>query len=264
MKTTRPGATRTLLQESFALQSARRRAKLGVWPEPTKPSNMATSYIPPKNTDFQSWLLNFSTLLTASPTTYGLVSGDATTVAAQYTAWHEAYLLVQNPSTKTSVTVAAMNAARATAEAIVRPYAVSISLNAGVTNDDKTAIGVTVKKTIPTPVPPPTTTVTLSLVSGAHLTHQLGYKDTSTPTAKAKPPGVIALQLFRAVGLTPATDPSQAVYYDVWTKSPNISTFQSADVGKVCSYFARWATRGGPGGSAQYGPWSAAFNVQIM
>lgn len=246
------------------MQFARWAVKTEVLTESAKTTTMATSYIPAKNADFQSWLLNFSTLLTAAPTTYGLVAGDATTVAAQYTAWHTAYLAATDPTTRTSVTVAAMNAARATAEAIVRPYAVSISLNAGVSNSDKTAIGVTVAKTIPTPVPPPTTTVTLSLISGQHLTHQLGYKDTSTPTAKAKPPGVIALQLFRAVGLTPATDPSQAVYYDNWTKSPNISTFQAGDVGKVCSYFARWATRGGPGGSSQYGPWSAAYNVNIM
>lgn len=230
-----------------------------------RPTNMATPpYIPASDSGFDAWLANFSTLITAAPTTYGLVAGDATAIAAQQTAWAAAYALVVNPATKTAVTVAAKDAARATAESVVRPYAVQISQNPGVTNGDKTAVGVTVKKTIPTPVPPPTTTPTLSLVQGSPLSHQLAYRDTSTPTSKSKPAGAIQIQLNRAVGVAFTVDPDAAAFYAMWTKSPNVSTFDSTQVGMKCTYFARWVTRGGPGGASQFGPWSAPLQLMVM
>lgn len=225
---------------------------------------MATNYIPTSNADFANWLANFSTLLTASPTTYGLVTGDATAVAAQNTAFQSAYTAATDPTTRTSPTVAAMQTKRTQAEAVVRPLAVRISLNAGVTDLNKTAIGVTVRKTVPTPVPPPTTTPALSLQSGTHLNHQLRYYDTSTPTAKAKPVGSTGIEIWRNIGTTAATDPAQCSYYQTWTKSPNISTFLAGDVGKICTYYSRWVTRGGPGGTAQTGPWSASLVLAIM
>lgn len=224
----------------------------------------SSDYIPAKDIDFDTWLNNFSTLLTAAPTDYGLVAGDATAVAGVTTTWNAAWALVANPATKTAPAVADKDAARASAEALVRPYAVSISLNPGVSDMNKASIGVTVRKVVPTPIPPPTTTPTLALVSAAPLTHALSYKDTSTPTTKSKPFGAIGIQVFRAIGTVPAVDPAQAVYYNQWTKSPNVSSFSSGDVGKTCTYFARWITRGGPGGAVQAGPFSAPLALTIM
>lgn len=225
---------------------------------------MNPPYIPAPNAQFNDWIANFASLITASPTTYGLVSGDATTINAVATPWAAAYTAATDPTTRTSVTVAAMQAARAAAESVVRPYAVQISQNSGVTNDDKVAVGVTVRITTPTPIPPPTTVPALSLIAGTHLAHQLRYYDTSTPTTKAKPFGAIGIEVWRSIGTVPATDPAQCDYYGTWTKSPNVSTFGAGDVGKVCTYFVRWVTRGGAGGVAQTGPWSTALNLGIM
>lgn len=225
---------------------------------------MATSYIPAKDADFSAWLQNFSTLLTATPTLYGLVSADAVIVAGQNTAFQAAYTLATDPSTRTSPTVADKTAARNTAEVTVRPYAIQIALNAGVSDMDKVAIGVTVAKTIPTPVPPPTTTPTLSLVAGTSRTHQLAYRDSATPTSKGKPAGSTGIQIFRAIGVVPAIDPTQAVYYQNWTKSPNLSEFGTGDVGKICTYFARWMTTSGPAGTSQFGPWSTPLALTVM
>jgi len=96
------------------------------------------------------------------------------------------------------------------------------------------------------------------------MAHQLRYFDTSTPTTKAKPFGAVSIQIVRSVGTSAATDPDQCKFYDLWTKSPNISAFDVADVGKICTYFARWVTRGGPGGASQYGPWSASLTLTVM
>lgn len=225
---------------------------------------MQTPYIPPPDADFNNWVNNFSTLLTAAPTTYGLVAGDATAVAAVVATWNTAYPAATNPATRTSVTVADKDAARLAAVNLIRPLAVSISLNGGVANMDKTAIGVTVRTTTPTPVPPPTTAPALSLESAIHNQQTLRYYDTATPDTKAKPPGATGIQVWRAVGVTPAVDPSQCGYLDTWTKSPNSVNYDGTTVGKIATFFARWTTRSGPGGATQYGPWSAPLSVAIV
>lgn len=216
-------------------------------------------YIPSSDSGFDAWLTNFSALLTAAPTTYGLIAGDAVIVAAQQVAYNAAFVTATTPATRTSPTIAAKDAARATALATVRPYAVNISLNAGVADLDKIAIGVTVAKLVPTPVPPPLTVPVLSLVSATHLVQQLAYRDTATPTSKAKPPGVTGMEIWRSIGTTASVDPSQADFNGIVTKSPLVQQFQAGDVGKVVTYWARWVTRGGPGGQAQTGPWSTSL-----
>lgn len=225
---------------------------------------MNTDYIPSTDSGFDSWLTNFSTLLTGAPTDYGLTAPDAVIVAAERSAYHTAYVAATDPSTRTVATIAAKDAARVSAESIVRPYAVSISMNSGVLDADKAAIGVTIRVTTPTPIPPPLTTPGLALVSGAPLGHTLRFFDTSTPTTKSKPFGALGMQVMRSVGVAPAVDPSVCPYYATWTKSPNVSTFESGQQGKVATYFARWVTRGGPGGAAQYGPWSAPLSLVVM
>jgi hypothetical protein len=233
-------------------------------PQPAAFKTMPATYLPASDAGFDSWLTNFSTLLTAAPATYGLTAPNAVTVAAERTAYHAAYLAATDPGTRTSVTIAAKDSARASAEAVVRPFATNISQNAGVLDSDKTDIGVTVRKTVPTPVPPPITSPALVLVAATPLAHQLRFYDTSTPTTKSKPPGAVQIQINRVVGTLPAVDPGQTAFYDMWTKSPNRSLFEVGDVGKVCTYFARWVTRGGPGGASQYGPWSAALSLTVM
>jgi len=221
-------------------------------------------YIPAKDADFDNWLQNFSTLLTAEPTDYGLVSGDAVIVAAQYSAWHAAYLLATNPATRTSATVAAKDGARVTATSTVRPYATQISRNMGVSDELKIGIGVNLPNNVPVPIPPVTSAPSLILVSATPQAHNLQYRDSLTPTAKAKPFGAVALELWRSVGVSAATDPSQCSLYAQWTKTPNIVSFDVGDVGKKATYFSRWTTRSGPGGTAQPGPWSAPLVVTVI
>lgn len=221
-------------------------------------------YIPSTDSGFADWLLNFSTLLTAAPTTYGLTSGNATTVAGQNTAYQAAYLLATNPATRTPATVASKDAVKTTALGIVRPFGVNIARNSGVTDGNKTAIGVTVAKTVPTPVPPPTTQPTLSLVSAVHNQCTLAFRDTSTPTSKAKPPGAIGVEVRRILAAPVGTTPDEAPYWGTVTKSPFVVDTTGNTVGAIATYWTRFVTRSGPGGISQVGPWSSALNVPVI
>lgn len=225
---------------------------------------MATPYIPNKDSSFDSWAGNFSALIAAAPATYGLVAGDAVTITAAADLWAAAYALTTDPSTKTKATVAAKDAQRAASTAVFRPYAILIRNNAGVSNEDKAGLGLTIPDGTPSPVPPPATAPALSLVSATPGAHQLNFRDSVSPLMKRKPVGVIALQLFAAVGVVQATDPSQASFVGTITKTPFINGFDSANRGKHATYFARWQTRSGAAGVAYVGPWSAPLDVIIV
>lgn len=221
-------------------------------------------YIPTKIADRALWYANFSTLLTATPALFGLVAGDAVIVAAANLAFQTAYGVSNNPMTRTSPAIAETQARDVQCAAVIRPYAVRISKNPSVTNENKANIGVTIPSTVPTPIPPPTTQPAINLVSATDLVHVLAYYDTSTPTSKAKAAGSIGIEVWRTVGIAPAVDPSVAQYYGTFTKSPMRSTFQSDQRGKVCTYFARWVNRSGAGGAAATGPWSAPVSFGVI
>jgi len=225
---------------------------------------MAAPYIPATDAGFSAWILNFSTLITATPTAYGLTAGNATTIAAQNTAYQAAYTAANDPSTRTPETVAAKDAARAAATAVVRPFAMQINASAAVTNGQRAALGLTIRKTVPTPVPAPTDIPTLGLVSGEPGLANMQYRNPSAPDGKAKPYGCIGVQLCIAVGTTPAIDPSQGLLGGTVTKSPFVLGLAPTSAGKVITVYGRFVTQSGPGGVAQAGPWSAPVSFFAM
>lgn len=232
--------------------------------KPTKhQTTKKMDYIPTRDADFESWLLNFSTLLTAAPTTYGLTAPDAVAVAAEYTAWNAAYLLATDPSTRTPVSVAAKDSARASAEAVVRPFAVLISLNAAVLPGDKVAIGVTLRNTTPTPIPAPVIAPAIELIKATPLVQQLQIRPVGS-TSKAKPAGSVSIEVARSVGTVAATDPAQLSIVGQYGKTPLIQTFTAPDQGKIVTFAARYRTQSGPAGVSQAGPWSALSSFVVI
>lgn len=220
-------------------------------------------YIPAKDSDFAAWLLNLAVLVTALPATYGLTAPDAVIITAQSTAFSDALTAATDPATRTAPTVAAKDAARAAAEFAVRPFAVSISLNADVTNEAKAAAGVTIRSTTPTPVPAPVVAPALSFVSAIPGQTTLQAKQPGS-TGKAKPAGVIGIEVRTSVGTVAATDPEQLSPAGTYGKTPFLLTFGAPESGKVCTVAARYITRSGPAGVSQSGPWSALLSFNLV
>lgn len=224
---------------------------------------MSTPYIPPSDAGFSGWLLNFSTLISATPTAYGLTVANATTIGAQNTAYQQAYLTAIDPSTRTPAAVANKDAIKALALATVRPFAMQINASAGISDLQRSELGLTIRKTVPTPVPSPTATPGLALINLVPGIVNVRTFDTAAPTSKAKPYGSSAVEIFASVGTVFATDPSQASYHNGYSKSPVALQFGPGDVGKKLSIFARYATKGSYAGASLKGPWSAPLNVTI-
>jgi hypothetical protein len=237
---------------------------------------MASSapYIPARDSTLDSWADNFQTLIAASPATYGLGAPDAVAITNSFNTWHAAYLVGGstgsppvpiNPSTFTSVTVAAKNSAKFAMIIILRSYAAQIRLNPGVTNSDKIALGLNLPNNTPSPIPVPLTFPLLSIVGAGPGTHIIRFADSATPALRAKPFGAVGMQLYRGVAAAAIVDVNLTDWYAQLTTQPFQSSFLIGDAGKVATYFARWITRGRPVGdaAAQVGPWSAPVSMNI-
>jgi hypothetical protein len=224
----------------------------------------APSYIPATDSGFLAFLVNFSALITANPTDYGLTAGNATTISGQLAIFEPALALATDPSTKTPVTVAAKDAARVNAIAIVRPFAQAVAKNPAISDALKIGLGLNPPNTSPSPIPPITVAPAISLVSAQIGSQTLNIRNPETPDSKAKPAGASGIQLFRSVGTTHATDPAQCSLHAVATKTPLNVGFEPSESGKKVTYFARYVTPSGPGGKQQEGPFSAPLNATIL
>lgn len=219
---------------------------------------MATPYIPARDADYDQWLANFSTVISANPATYGLASADATAIATAFANWHAAYLLVTQPSTKTASTVAAKDVQKASSLIVARGYAQIIQSNAGVSNSAKATAGLTVRATGRTPIPAPATSPILGLVGGTPGESTLKYADTSTPTTKAKPFGALQLELWEQIAPTGTPSIDSASFIGLYTKTPFAVDTPTGDAGKVGVFWGRWTTRTG-----LVGPWSAPLTITL-
>lgn len=217
-----------------------------------------TTSPPTADGPLDAWANNFKTLIAASPTTYGLVTADGTAITAAFTSWHTAYLAAINPSTRTKGTVEAKNVQKASMLGVLRAYAATIRVNRAVSNDLKINLGLHVRDTAPTPVPPPATYPTLTILEPMRGVQDLRARDSSSPDRRSKPAGAAGMLLFRAVGTAAVTDPSGAAFLAFAGKTDLAFNFASADNGKVATYFARWTNSKG-----EVGPWSPAASMPI-
>ncbi len=217
-------------------------------------------YIPSRDSKLDLWADNFQTLVAANPALYGVMAADAVIITAAYDSWHAAYLLVTSPSTKTAMTVSAKNTARVTMLGIIRPYAINISLNAGVTSGDKTALGVNPRTSTPSTITPPTTNPVLVLQSAQNLSAYIRYRDAAaSPSVKAKPYGVVQIQIFGKSAAAPITDPTTLPLLQTATKSPVVLNLTTQTVGQQLYLAARWVLK--TGGAS---PWSPIINFTVV
>ena len=210
-----------------------------------------------------AWFINFDALITAAPTTYGLVAGDATIIAAAVSPLQAAYDLAADPATSTTVTIAARNAVFANARAVCFPYAVTISQDASVSSANKLAVGVTPRSTVRTIVPTPTAVPVLAHVSSASLRALVTSTNSATPGRKAAPLGCTT-EFFWSVGTVAATDPAQLAYKGKRTRFPTELQFDAGDRGKVCTVAARYSKRNGTAGEEAAGLFSDLISFIVI
>lgn len=220
---------------------------------------MAGSYIPTREAELVTWAVNFDTLVTAAPATYGLVAADAASIHTYVAAFTAAYTLASDPVTRTLGTVADKDAKKAAMLAVLRSYSQRIKLNAGVADIDKANLGIPVGNAPPAPVPPPATYPLVSLAIPAALQIECRIRDSATPDSAAKPGGAIGAQVFVSTAATPPNDATTWKFAGFATRRSFVIDFDNADATKIAHVIMRWQNRRG-----QAGPWSAVRDMTIV
>jgi hypothetical protein len=221
---------------------------------------MATNYLPVPDADFNNWVLNFNSLITANPGTYGLTAGDAAAIATPTANWSAAYTLAVTPATRTPVTVSAKNTEKAVLTAVVRSYGRIILANAGVSDSNKTALGLNVRDPVNSPIPAPVTNPVLGLIGAQPGQITLTYHDSAaSATVKAKPFGATQLELRAFFGTTAPVSPAATPYYGVFTRTPFAVNAPSGSAGQSVWFYGRWLTAKGLAG-----PWSAVLQTTAL
>lgn len=105
----------------------------------------------------------FATLIAATPTVYGLTAAQATAYGTLNTAYREAYALAKAPTTRSYTTILAKNDAKAALKAYAVELAKIVGGNPAVTNEQKGALGLSVRAT-PGPVAQPGTPEQFTLI----------------------------------------------------------------------------------------------------
>jgi hypothetical protein len=164
----------------------------------------STSFLPNTDSGLLAWSANFNTLITATPTAYGLTAALATAYGTLHTAYSTA-LAAADPAIRTKASIATKNAARNALKADARLLADLVQGTASVTNAQKLALGLTVRSA-PSPIPPPADAPGLTVLSTNAWTVKIRLSDTSSTAKRGKPPGVSGSAIFTFVGATPPAD----------------------------------------------------------
>ncbi|CAN5651863.1 hypothetical protein BH09PLA1_BH09PLA1_25400 [soil metagenome] len=157
------------------------------------------TFFPSTDDALLGWSLNFKTLITATPTAYGLTSALATA----YGALHDAYataLAACEPSVRTKPAVATKNTARTNLKNNARLLANLVNGTASVTDAQKLTLGLNVR-TMPSPIPAPSSSPVIQIVSVSGRRVRLLLKNGETGK-RGKPGGVHGAAVFSYVGPT--------------------------------------------------------------
>jgi hypothetical protein len=207
---------------------------------------MRTDWVPSADVDLDLFCQNFSTKITATPASYGLIAGDATSFATLKTDFTTKLAAATNPSTRTKVTVASKDTSRAALNAALRSLAKRVQAYTSITSALLTDLGLTVRDTVSSPIAAPSTKPILSLAILASLAHNLRFADETTPTSRARPFGVVGLQVFYAYETGADTSSSEAMHFEgVASKINYPITYPAAAAGKTATVRARWFNRRG-------------------
>ena len=126
----------------------------------------------------------------------------------------------------------------------------------------KTGLGLNLQPVTLTPVPVPATMPVLGLIASTVGQSRINFHD-SALSGKVKPYGAKQVDLHIGYGVAAIVDPAECAYHGSVNKSPAIITWPSENRGQIATVFARYRTQSGPGGAAQFGPWSEAMVLTV-
>lgn len=217
-----------------------------------------SGFLPNRDAALLAWSLNFSTKITAAPTTYGLTSAQATAYATLHTAYGAA-LAACAPGERSKSLVAAKNTARAALKTSARLLALLVQGTASVTSAMKLDLGLNVRQA-PSPIPPPAHAPALDILSVNGRVVSIRLHDSTDASRRGKPAGVFGAAVFSYVGATPPESTADWTFEGNMGKTRVDVTFpESVAAGAKVWLAAFWFN-----GSKEAGPTCAPVGTNVQ
>lgn len=163
---------------------------------------MAAKFPPEREADLVSSASNFDVKITATPTTFGLTAAQATAFHTTLTAFITARTTAIDPLTRSPANIVAKDIAKAALLASYRQLAGIVQRFPGTTNFMRSELGLPLRHTEPSPIPPPAAAPLVEVRSVAGRTARIRLIDTANPTRRGKPAGTSGAAVFSHVGPT--------------------------------------------------------------
>jgi hypothetical protein len=209
---------------------------------------MATDFIPRRESELVAFSANFKEKIVATPTLFGLTAPQAAAYADLHTAFATAYQLTQDPAARTPSAIVAKNSAMESLIANLRALARIVQACPEVTDEQRTMLGLTVRKE-PEPQPAPTVVPGMDAVSSRARTVDLNIHDKASLSKRGKPAGAVAAFVYSFVGATYPSNPSAWQFQGVATRSKFQITFpDTVAAGSQVWVCAAWVNRRGEAG----------------
>ena len=204
--------------------------------------------IPTTDPALAAWSTNANTRIVASPTTFSLTTAQATAYTAVHDPWIAAYEAASAIGSRSRALVAAKNTAKANLLRYAREIYAIVQASQAVSDENKELLGVHVKKTEPTPVPPPDAAPMVDVVQVLGNTVTVHLHDAET-SLRRKPAGVLGANVFSFVGENPPTEASGWEFQGATSKTTVDVPFAAsvppgAQVWIIASWFNRKAVTG--------------------
>ena len=203
-------------------------------------------YIPDNDAQFNVWLKNFTAKLNANKNTLAFAAASAATLDQQQAAYEQALAEEEAARVDFEAKREARRSLRRQSEAEARAAVRAVQADKNATDELRAELQIPLRDTTATPAPPLTSRPVLTIDFSQRLRHTLEYRDSDTPTSRARPAGATGCEFHAYVGATPPTGTSQFKYVDTDASSPFTVEYTDADAGKTAYYISRWVnqTRG--------------------
>lgn len=219
---------------------------------------MPKDYIPSNDADFSAWLDNFLTQTEKSKTRFRLNDADLAELGKLATDFQTSITDAQQAQVALDTKIQVKRQARAAIEAATRARVRQIQAAPDITDADRAGLRITLRDATPTRAGAPTSRPIATVDTSERLRHRLDYRDSATPTRRAKPAGVKGCEIYLYIGPEAPADPNAFRLLTLDAASPYTVEHNAADIGKTAHYLLRWlSTQDEPG------PWSDTIHATI-
>ncbi|MDR1284564.1 MAG: hypothetical protein LBK99_27695 [Opitutaceae bacterium] len=214
--------------------------------------------IPRKDEDFHLFQGNLMVTLPSLFSKLGITAAQLEPLEAAQAPWYEAWGIVSNPATRTSVAISNKDDAREAYEAAIRKFLRRyVNGNDDLTNGDRQLLGLSPRKEGHTPIVPPDDYPEASFDTSI-LREIAAHIRVRGSSSRAKAPRMHGTEAVHAILDAPPADIEQLTHSAFDTRSPLKLTFRESDRGKTLYIAFRWEA---PNGAK--GPWSPIYAVVV-